>query len=127
VTTLVLAEKPSVGRDLAAVLGCSEAGKGYLEGSDYIVTWAIGHLVGLADPEHYDEKFKTWDPGHLPIMPETMRLSEWFLVSHLGYTVHVYGNNRKWASLERERLNLKLTEEEGGRMGKLHVNAECGS
>ena len=72
--TLVLAEKPSVGRDLAAVLGCSEAGKGYLEGSDYIVTWAIGHLVGLADPEHYDEKFKTWDPAHLPIMPETMRL-----------------------------------------------------
>ena len=72
--TLVLAEKPSVGRDLAAVLRCNEAGKGFIEGSECIVTWAIGHLVGLADPEYYDEKYKAWDSAHLPIMPDSMRL-----------------------------------------------------
>jgi DNA topoisomerase-3 len=72
--TLVLAEKPSVGRDLAAVLRCNEAGKGYIEGSDCIVTWAIGHLVGLADPELYDGKYKSWDIADLPIMPDFMKL-----------------------------------------------------
>ncbi|MEG0386969.1 MAG: toprim domain-containing protein, partial [Niameybacter sp.] len=48
---LVLAEKPSVARDIARVLKCTKTGNGYLEGNDYIVTWALGHLVGLADPE----------------------------------------------------------------------------
>ena len=50
--TLVLAEKPSVGRELARVLGCKQNREGALEGGDYIVTWALGHLVTLADPEH---------------------------------------------------------------------------
>ncbi len=48
---VVLAEKPSVGRDIARVLGCTKQGQGYLEGKDYVVTWALGHLVTLADPE----------------------------------------------------------------------------
>ena len=56
--TLVLAEKPSVGRDLARVLGCKNKGNGYFEGGMYIVTWALGHLVTLADPEAYNEKYK---------------------------------------------------------------------
>ena len=57
---VVLAEKPSVGRDLARVLQCNQKGNGYFQGTKYIVTWALGHLVTLADPEVYDEKYKTW-------------------------------------------------------------------
>ena len=57
---LVLAEKPSVGRELARVLKCTKKGNGYIEGDKYIVTWALGHLVTLADPEGYDDKYKTW-------------------------------------------------------------------
>ncbi|MGL4818383.1 MAG: DNA topoisomerase III [Bacilli bacterium] len=72
---LVLAEKPSVARDLARVLGCAKGGKGFLEGKDYIVTWALGHLVTLADPEKYDDKYKTWAMEHLPMMPEKMKLT----------------------------------------------------
>lgn len=53
--TLVLAEKPSVGRDLARHLGARDRHDGYIEGPNYIVTWALGHLVGLADPEKYDD------------------------------------------------------------------------
>ncbi len=56
--TVVLAEKPSVGRDIARVLNCHKKGNGFLEGSKYIVTWALGHLVTLADPEIYEEKWK---------------------------------------------------------------------
>ena len=56
--TLVLAEKPSVGRDIARVLECKNDKNGYIEGSKYIVTWALGHLVTLADPESYDQKYK---------------------------------------------------------------------
>lgn len=55
---LVLAEKPSVGRDLAKVLKCNKKGNGYLEGNKYIVTWALGHLITLSDPESYDENIK---------------------------------------------------------------------
>jgi len=73
--TLVLAEKPSVGRDIARVLGCKASGNGYQEGGKYIVTWALGHLVTLADPEDYDKAYKTWDINHLPIMPKALRLT----------------------------------------------------
>ena len=72
--TLVLAEKPSVGRDIARVLGCSKKGNGYLEGSKYIVTWALGHLVTLADPETYDDKYKTWRMEDLPMLPGNLKL-----------------------------------------------------
>ena len=58
--TVVLAEKPSVGRDIAKVLKCDKKGNGYFEGDKYIVTWALGHLVTHADPETYDEKYKSW-------------------------------------------------------------------
>ena len=73
--TLVLAEKPSVGRDIARVLGCRGGNNGYIEGAKYIVTWALGHLVTLADPEAYDKNYKTWDINHLPIMPKELRLT----------------------------------------------------
>lgn len=71
---LVLAEKPSVGRELAKVLGCSQGGNGCLTGSKYIVTWALGHLVTLADPEVYSDRYKTWNLEDLPMLPKRMEL-----------------------------------------------------
>ena len=72
--TLVIAEKPSVGRDIARVLGCKRQADGALEGSQYIVTWGLGHLVELADPEGYDPKYKDWKMEDLPMMPEPFKL-----------------------------------------------------
>ena len=72
--TLVLAEKPSVGRELAKVLNCSQNGNGCIMGSKYIVTWALGHLVTLADPEAYGERYKTWSLDNLPMLPGKMEL-----------------------------------------------------
>ena len=71
---LVLAEKPSVARDIARVLKCNQKKNGYIEGNAYIVTWALGHLVGLADPEAYDNKYKTWSMETLPMLPQQMKL-----------------------------------------------------
>ncbi|MFP3916743.1 DNA topoisomerase III [Lysinibacillus telephonicus] len=73
--SLVLAEKPSVARDIARVLKCSKKGNGYLEGDQYIVTWALGHLVTLADPESYDVKYKTWNLEDLPMLPDRLKLT----------------------------------------------------
>ena len=72
--SLVLAEKPSVARDIARVLKCTKKINGALEGERYIVTWALGHLVTLADPEEYDKKYKEWNLEVLPMMPEKMEL-----------------------------------------------------
>ena len=72
--TLVIAEKPSVGRDIARVLKCSKNNQGALEGDKYVVTWALGHLVTLADPEAYDAKYKAWEMKDLPMMPEKFQL-----------------------------------------------------
>jgi DNA topoisomerase III len=72
---LVLAEKPSVGRDLAKVLNCNQGGNGCLMGPKYIVTWALGHLVTLADPEAYNNKYKTWNLEDLPMLPDKMELA----------------------------------------------------
>ncbi|WP_346938764.1 DNA topoisomerase III [uncultured Clostridium sp.] len=72
---LVLAEKPSVGRDLAKVLKCNQSKGAYIEGSKYVVTWALGHLVGLQDPEDYDEKYKKWSMETLPMIPKHMKLT----------------------------------------------------
>ncbi|NLZ49916.1 MAG: DNA topoisomerase III, partial [Clostridiales bacterium] len=71
---LVLAEKPSVGRDIARVLKCFKKGNGYLEGDKYIVTWALGHLVTLANPEQYDDKYKEWKLEDLPMLPSPLKL-----------------------------------------------------
>lgn len=71
---VVLAEKPSVGRDIARVLGCNKGGNGYFEGDKYIVTWALGHLVTLADPEIYDQKYATWKLEDLPMLPTPLKL-----------------------------------------------------
>ncbi len=72
--TLVIAEKPSVGKDIARVLGCKNSKNGFIEGGKYVVTWAMGHLVTLADPEKYDDKYKSWNLSDLPIMPKKAEL-----------------------------------------------------
>src|SRR5205814_7262143 len=73
--TLVIAEKPSVGRDLSSALpGTFAKSEGLLESDDYVITWAVGHLVQLADPEEYDEKFKKWKMADLPIVPDDFHL-----------------------------------------------------
>ena len=71
--SLVLAEKPSVGRDIARVLHCPQKSDGYMEGKDYVVTWGLGHLIELQDPEGYDKKYKEWKAEDLPIMPEKLQ------------------------------------------------------
>lgn len=72
--TLVLTEKPSVGRDIAKVLKCNQKGDGCIIGDKYIITWALGHLVTLAEPESYNEKYKMWNMADLPMLPEKMKL-----------------------------------------------------
>lgn len=72
--SLVIAEKPSVGRDIARVLKCQKKTNGYMEGNDYVVTWGLGHLVTLKDPEEYDPKYKEWKMADLPIMPEVLEI-----------------------------------------------------
>ncbi len=71
---LVLAEKPSVGKDIANALNCNQKGNGYFEGNKYIVTWAFGHLVTLANPKDYDKKYEKWDMNDLPMMPTRFKL-----------------------------------------------------
>jgi hypothetical protein len=74
-TIAILAEKPSVAQDIARVLGANTRGKGYLQGNGYVVTWAIGHLVSLAQPHEIKPEWRQWRFDHLPILP-----TEWPLV-----------------------------------------------
>ena len=67
---LVIAEKPSVARSIAGVIGATEKHDGYLQGNGYLVSWCIGHLVSFADAGRYDERFKKWRNEDLPILPE---------------------------------------------------------
>ncbi len=73
--TLVIAEKPSVGKDIARVLNCKKSSKGSIEGDKYIVTWAMGHLVELSEPEGYSDKYKSWNMEVLPIIPDKFRFN----------------------------------------------------
>src|ERR1700704_4788710 len=73
--TLVIAEKPSVGQDLARVLkGPFKKNEGWLEGPEHVITWAVGHLVQLAEPDEYDPKFKKWKMADLPIVPDRLKI-----------------------------------------------------
>jgi len=80
--SLVLAEKPSVAREIARVLQCSKKSKGYIEGPRYVVTWALGHLVTLAEPDDYDKRLKQWRIEDLPMLPEKMKLKVIKQTSH---------------------------------------------
>src|SRR5690554_2145080 len=72
---LVLAEKPSVGKDIGKALGIHGGKDGFMEGKDYVITWAMGHLVTLAAPEEYRPEYKEWKMELLPMLPEKMKLS----------------------------------------------------
>lgn len=109
--TLVLAEKPSVGRDLARVLKCTKKGNGYLEGEKYIVTWALGHLVTLADPEKYDVKYKTWQLEDLPMLPQHLKLDIIGKTSKQFHTVK--------SQLLRPDVNEIVIATDAGREGEL--------
>ncbi len=108
---IVLAEKPSVARDLARVLRCSKQQKGFIEGQQYIVTWALGHLVTLAEPEEYDKKYKEWNLEDLPMLPEKMRLS---VLRETRHQFHVVCDLMK-----RRDVNQFIIATDAGREGEL--------
>lgn len=108
---LVIAEKPSVGRDIARVLNCSRKGEGFLYNDSHIVTWAIGHLVGLQEPEEYDQQYKKWSMETLPIVPPKMQLK-------------VLSKTRKQFSVLKKLMNDKsvsslICATDSGREGEL--------
>lgn len=109
--TLVLAEKPSVGRDIARVLECKNEKNGYIEGNKYIVTWALGHLVTLADPENYDQKYKSWNIEDLPILPKHLK------------TVVIKKTNKQFnivkAQINRDDVKEIVIATDAGREGEL--------
>lgn len=108
---LVLAEKPSVARDIARVLKCDKKGNGYIEGKDYVVTWALGHLVTLADPESYDVKYKTWNLEDLPMLPESLKLT---VIKQSGKQY-----NAVKSQLTRGDINEIIIATDAGREGEL--------
>ena len=72
--SLIIAEKPSVAADIARVLGVRQRRNGYIEGDPYVITWAVGHLINLKEPEDYDPRYKKWQYADLPILPREMGL-----------------------------------------------------
>ncbi|MDT3496275.1 DNA topoisomerase III [Bacillus toyonensis] len=109
--SVVIAEKPSVARDIARVLKCDKKGNGYLEGSKYIVTWALGHLVTLADPESYDAKYKKWNLEDLPMLPERLKLT---VIKQTGKQF-----NAVKSQLLRKDVNEIIVATDAGREGEL--------
>jgi DNA topoisomerase-3 len=108
---LVLAEKPSVGRDLAKVLNCNQNDNGYIAGQKYIVTWALGHLVTLADPEAYNNKYKNWNLEDLPMLPDKMELVV------IKQTSKQYGIVR--SLLKQQDIDELVIATDAGREGEL--------
>lgn len=109
--TLVIAEKPSVGRDIARVLKCSRNNQGALEGEQYVVTWALGHLVTLADPEGYDAKYKEWKMEDLPMMPDRFKL---VVIRQTGKQFQIVKNH-----LGRKDIGDVVIATDAGREGEL--------
>ncbi len=108
---LVLAEKPSVGREIARVLGCRKSADGALHGEKYIVTWALGHLVTLADPEHYGNQYKTWSMETLPMLPEKMDLE---IINQTGKQFSVVRS-----LLQSKEVSTVVIATDAGREGEL--------
>lgn len=109
--SLVLAEKPSVARELARVLGCNKTNKSYFEGNQYIVTWALGHLIELKMPENYDPKYKVWKLEELPIIPDKMGLKV------IKQTSHQFKEIEKLAA--RKDIGEFIIATDAGREGEL--------
>ncbi len=108
---LVLAEKPSVAREIARVLNCTAKNKGYMEGPGHVVTWALGHLVTLAEPEDYDQKYKQWRLEDLPMLPEEMKLKV------IRQTSHQYQVVRNL--MRRQDIGELVIATDAGREGEL--------
>lgn len=109
--TLVLAEKPSVGRDIARVLHCQQKSEGYIEGKEYVVTWGLGHLIELQTPEDYDSKYKEWKLEDLPIMPEKL------LTAVIPQTRKQY--KTVYNLLQRKDVDCVVIATDAGREGEL--------
>ncbi|MDO4556599.1 MAG: DNA topoisomerase III [Lachnospiraceae bacterium] len=109
--SLVIAEKPSVARDIARVLHCTKKEKTYLEGKDYVVTWGLGHLVTLADPEDYNKKYKEWRLEDLPMMPEHLKLNI------IRQTSHQFNGVK--TCIHRNDINQIIIATDAGREGEL--------
>lgn len=109
--SLVLAEKPSVARDIARVLNCGQKGKGFMEGPNYVVTWALGHLVTLAEPDDYDKNLKQWRMEDLPMLPEKMKLKV------IRQTSHQYQVVR--GLMQRSDIKDLIIATDAGREGEL--------
>ena len=108
---LVIAEKPSVARDIARVLGCNKKEKTYLEGKDYVVTWGLGHLVTLADPEDYNKNYKEWKMEDLPMMPEHLKLNV------IPQTRHQFNGVKN--CIHRNDIDEVIIATDAGREGEL--------
>lgn len=109
--TLVIAEKPSVSRDIARVLKCTKKQNGAIEGNQYIVTWALGHLVTLAAPESYDKKYKEWKMEDIPIMPDKLEIEV------IKQTAKQYGVIK--GLIHRKDINEIIIATDAGREGEL--------
>lgn len=109
--SVVIAEKPSVARDIARVLKCNKKNNSYLEGDKYIVTWALGHLVTLADPESYNVKYHTWNLEDLPMLPERLKLT---VIKKTGKQFNTVKNQ-----LSRSDVNEIIVATDAGREGEL--------
>lgn len=109
--SLVLAEKPSVARDIARVLKCNKKIEGALEGEKYIVTWALGHLVTLADPESYDNQYKEWKMDYLPMLPQKFQLE---VIKQSGKQYHAVKKQ-----LYRKEVKEIIIATDAGREGEL--------
>lgn len=108
---LVLAEKPSVAKDIARVLGANQKNKGFFESNKYLVTWALGHLVTLCDPEAYDMKYKTWVLEDLPLLPDPLKLEVIKESKHQYHTVSQL--------LKRSDVSEIVIATDAGREGEL--------
>ena len=109
--SLVIAEKPSVARDIARVLKCNKNINGAIEGDRYIVTWGLGHLVTLADPEDYDKKYKEWKMEDLPMVPDVFKLEV------IGQTAKQYHAVK--AQIHRQDVGEIIIATDAGREGEL--------
>lgn len=108
---VVIAEKPSVGRDIARVLKCNKKINGAIEGNQYIVTWGLGHLVTLSDPERYDDKYKEWNMRDLPMIPKTLRLE---VIKQTGKQFQAVK-----AQIQRKDVSEIVIATDAGREGEL--------
>ncbi len=109
--TIVLAEKPSVAKELARVLKCGKKNKGYFEGNRYVISWALGHLVTLAEPEDYDKKYRQWRLEDLPMLPEKLKLKVMRQTSHQFRQVSFL--------LKRKDIDELVIATDAGREGEL--------